>query len=45
MSSPTLTVIVLLVLWLIVIVPMILRRKDERAQSARCSASVARCAR
>ncbi len=32
MGSPTLTVSVLLVLWLIVIVPMIFRRKDERAQ-------------
>ena len=32
MSSSTLTVTVLLVLWLIVIVPMIFRRKDERAQ-------------
>jgi hypothetical protein len=32
MGSPTLTVSVLVVLWLIVIVPMIFRRKDERAQ-------------
>lgn len=31
MTSPVLTVIVLAVLWLIVVVPMVLRRKDERA--------------
>ncbi len=32
MVSPALTLSVLLVLWLIVIVPMIFRRRDERAQ-------------
>lgn len=31
MTSPMLTVIVLAVLWLIVVVPMVLRRNDERA--------------
>ncbi len=31
MSSPMLTVVVLAVLWLIVVVPMVLRRNDERA--------------
>lgn len=31
MTSPMLTVVVLAVLWLIVVVPMIVRRKDERA--------------
>jgi hypothetical protein len=31
MTSPMLTVIVLAVLWLIVVVPMLVRRKDERA--------------
>ncbi len=30
--SPTMTVVVLVVLWLIVVVPMILRRNDERAR-------------
>lgn len=31
MTSSTLTVVVLAVLWLVVVVPMIVRRKDERA--------------
>lgn len=31
MTSPMLTVLVLVVLWLIVVVPMVLRRNDERA--------------
>ncbi len=31
MSSSALTVLVLAVLWLVVVVPMLVRRKDERA--------------
>jgi hypothetical protein len=31
MTSPLLTVIVLAVLWLVVVVPMVMRRKDDRA--------------
>lgn len=38
MLSPTMTVVVLVVLWLIVVVPMVLRRSDER----RSEKSVAR---
>src|SRR5947209_14358846 len=32
MLSPLMTVVVLTVLWLIVVVPMVLRRSDERRQ-------------
>ncbi len=32
MTSPMLTVVVLAVLWLIVVVPMIVRRNDDRAR-------------
>ena len=45
MTSPTMTVLVLAVLWLIVVVPMLVKHKDDRAGERRSPGSAERCGR